>query len=273
MINRLNEAKSEIAKKGKVFTNGELVGRLLDSLCALAESGDPLVSADGLGERTTTAAVSGVGTSVKRRNPHRSARPPADIDFADGEYFITPAMACGLITPLATSRIKASQGPMISLHPDDYRHLWVRPSELCLGANLGLFLEATGSGLRRGHLIAVYEGDSIDSLDISYQEALNLWNESDYVLSHPKYRYVVNGAPTCSAARANDSFGDANAFLYFNKRLRRFELRLTVDLEAGFYEILVNYTTPHQKSSFWTKEAIARLPADTQLRAREFYCS
>ena len=32
VINRLNEAKSELAKKGKVFTNGELVGRLLDAL-------------------------------------------------------------------------------------------------------------------------------------------------------------------------------------------------------------------------------------------------
>ena len=32
VINRLNETKSELAKKGKVFINGELVGRLLDAL-------------------------------------------------------------------------------------------------------------------------------------------------------------------------------------------------------------------------------------------------
>ena len=127
------------------------------------------------------------------------------------------------------------------------------------------------SGLRRGHLIAVYDGDSCDSLGILYADALEQWEDSEYVLSHPKAKYAVNGAPTYSAARANDSFGDANAFLYFNERLRRFELRLTVDLPAGFYEILVNYTEPHRRSSFWTAEAIARLPKETQQRARRFY--
>ena len=81
----------------------------------------------------------------------------------------------------------------------------------------------------------------------------------------------MNGALECGAARANDSFGDANAFLYFNPRLRRFELRLAAWIAAGFYEILVNYTERHQRSSFWTEEAILKLPLETQQRARAFY--
>ena len=73
------------------------------------------------------------------------------------------------------------------------------------------------------------------------------------------------------AYNMQNSFGDANAFLYFNPRQRRFELRLATWVLAGFYEILVNYTAPHRKSSFWTEENIAKLPAETRRRARAFY--
>ena len=67
---------------------------------------------------------------------------------------------------------------------------------------------------------------------------------------------MVNGALTSGAARANDSFGDANTFLYIYSKKRRVELRLAVDIPAGFYEALVNYTPPHQASSFWTEDRI-----------------
>ena len=133
----------------------------------------------------------------------------------------------------------------------------------------GLFFET--SGMKRGHLLAVYEGESCDSLGITYQAAMKKWIGSDYVISDSAHRYVVNGALTSGAARANDSFGDANTFLYFNSKKRRVELRLAVDIPAGFYEALVNYTPPHQASSFWTEDRLLLLPEETRRRAREFY--
>ena len=81
----------------------------------------------------------------------------------------------------------------------------------------------------------------------------------------------MNGALSCGAARANDSFGDANTFLYFNHHKRRVELRLAVDVPDGFYEALVNYTAPHQESEYWTEDRISLLPAETQKKARAFY--
>ena len=209
-------------------------------------------------------------TNTRRRNPSRTARPPVDIDFDEWGYFVTPAPNCGLVKQSEVRRIKAGPGPPLRLHTDDHRTLWIRQSVHCPGGNWGLYLEAE-TCLPRGYLIAIYEGDSCDSLNIPYKEALLRWESSDYVLSHPASRYVVNGALECGAARANDSFGDANAFLYFNPRLRRFELRLAAWILAGFYEILVNYTAPHRKSSFWTEENIAKLPEVTQQRARAFY--
>ena len=83
----------------------------------------------------------------------------------------------------------------------------------CPGANLGLFFEVKGPGLKRGHLLAVYEGDSCDSLGISYKQAVVKWKDSEYVLSHSHHRFVVNGALTSGAARGNDSFGDANTLM------------------------------------------------------------
>ena len=239
----------------------------------MEQAGKPRVKEIPLGEQCEEAqdADLPMESPVRRRNPARRARPPTDIDLSDWGFFVTPGVECGQIKASEVNRIKMSQGPNHLPHSDDYLYLWVRPSELCSGGNLGLFLEVMESGLRRGHLIAVYDGESCDSLGILYLDALKLWEDSEYVLSQPKAQYAVNGASTCSAARANDSFGDANAFLYFNERLRRFELRLAIDLPAGFYEILVNYTEPHRRSSFWTAEAIARLPKETQQRARSFY--
>ena len=99
------------------------------------------------------------------------------------------------------------------------------------------------------------------------------WKGGDYVLSNSAYRYVVNGDLSSGAARANDSFGDANVFLYFNYHKRRVELRLAADVEEGMYEALVNYTAPHQESVYWTEDRIALLPVATQQKARRFYCA
>ena len=111
----------------------------------------------------------------------------------------------------------------------------------------------------------MYEGESNDSLEITSKAAMDNWKGSDYVLSNSDYRYVVNGDLRSGAARANESFGDAN------KNKRRVELRLAVDLSAGFYEALVNYTPPHQASSFWTQDRILLLPEETRKYARAFY--
>ena len=92
------------------------------------------------------------------------------------------------------------------------------------------------------------------------------------MFSESAHSYVVNGDLTCGAARANDSFGDTNAKFFYNRTLlRRVELRLMVRVPKGFYEVLVNYTTPHMKSLYWTEEKIASLPWATQERARKFY--
>ena len=45
-----------------------------------------------------------------------------------------------------------------------------------------------------------------------------------------------------------------------------------VDVPAGFYEALDNYTPPHQASSFWMENRLLLLPEETRRRrVREFY--
>ena len=213
----------------------------------------------------------GVGPAERRRNPPRASRPPEDIDLGEWGFFLTPNPSCGRIASSAVDGIKQSEGPVLRRHVDDHPLLWCRESVCCPGANKGLYFEIKGGGRKRGHLVAVYDGDSCDSLNIPYRKAMERWSGGDYVLSNSAYRYVVNGNLSCGAARANDSFGDANTFLYFNPHKRRVELRLAVDLPDGFYEALVNYTAPHQESAYWTEDRIALLPAETQKIARKFY--
>ena len=56
-------------------------------------------------------------------------------------------------------------------------------------------------------------------------------------------------------ARAEESFGAVNAFIYFNSTLRRVELLLAANTSiSGYYESLVNYTEPHKPSPYWTKK-------------------
>ena len=122
------------------------------------------------------------------------------------------------------------------------------------------------------YAILYCDGDSTDSLGVTYQEALRRWSDSDYVFSDSAHRYVVNGALTCAAARANESFGDTNAKIMFNSKLRRAEIRLGAPVREGMYEGLINYTAPHMPSPYWTKDKLALLPELTQQKANKFYC-
>ena len=58
-----------------------------------------------------------------------------------------------------------------TLRTKDYEKLWSRESKCCPGAKYSLFFEVE-KGMKRGHLLAVYEGDSCGSLEITYQEAM-----------------------------------------------------------------------------------------------------
>ena len=132
-----------------------------------------------------------------------------------------------------------------------------------------MFFSAPKGGLRAGHLLEVYTGESTDSLEISYREALARWAYSDYVFSDSDHFFVVNGALTCPATRANESFGETNAKLVFNSKWRRAELRLGAPVRKGLYEGLINYTAPHLISPYWTEDKLVSLPPSTQKQARE----
>ena len=214
----------------------------------------------------------GPNDSLTRRNPTRSARPPKGLDLDTWDFADSDFTACGLISPDRVSEILAGEGAELISHPDDHVQMWIRRSVCCPEGGYGLFFAAPKGGLRAGYLLAIYTGDSTDSLKIGYREALTRWSTSDYVFSDPAYRYVVNGNLTCAAARANESFGDTNVKLWFNGTLRRAELRLSAPVREGFYEGLTNYTAPHQPSPYWTEEKLVSLPLSTQQRARKFYC-
>ena len=207
-----------------------------------------------------------------RRNPVRTARPPQGLDLDNWEFADTSISSCGFIPPDKVAAILASEGVEIRRHPDDHGQLWIRKSFFCPNGGFSLFFEAPPGGLRAGYLLAVYDGDSTESLGITYQEALRRWSDSDYVFSDSAHRYVVNGALTCAAARANESFGDTNAKIMFNSKLRRAEIRLGAPVREGMYEGLINYTAPHMPSPYWTKDKLALLPELTQQKANKFYC-
>ena len=92
------------------------------------------------------------------------------------------------------------------------------------------------------------------------------------MFSDPAYRYVANGDLTCSAAWANESFGDTYAKLWFNSTLRRAEVRLGSPVLEGLYEGLTNYKAQHLPSPYWTGDKLVSLPMSTQQRTRAFYC-
>ena len=122
-------------------------------------------------------------------------------------------------------------------------------------------------------LLGIYAGITHEVLGISYEEALRRWSTSDYVLVEPRYGYAINGGLYSGLAQANDSFGQANAFLHFNRKLRRFELRVAGDVTPGQYEILINCTKPHCLSAYWTTRRVYLLPAATRVKCPSFYCS
>ena len=91
------------------------------------------------------------------------------------------------------------------------------------------------------------------------------------MISCPYGRYVVNGAITNGASRANEGFATFNAYLVFNTNYRRMELRLAGPAEPGTYEALTNYDTPHQPPGYWSRERWMRLPPDSQRLCDEYY--
>ena len=97
------------------------------------------------------------------------------------------------------------------------------------------------------------------------------WAASDYVFSDSEHRYVVNGDLKCEAARENESFGDTNTKFVYKRASRGVELRLVARVPEGFYEALVNYTSPHMKSPYWTEDKIICFPMPTQRKARQWY--
>ena len=120
------------------------------------------------------------------------------------------------------------------------------------GKGMGCFVNFSHK-TKKGILLGICEGPCNDELSITYEEALRGWVNSDYVLVEARHGYVVNGGLHSGPARASESFGQANAFLYFNERLRRFELRLAGNVKPGLYEILINYTKPNCPSAYyWT---------------------
>lgn len=193
------------------------------------------------------------------------------MDLDNWEFADASLTTCGRIAPERIDDILAGEGVEMIRHPEDHNLLWIRPSVFCPNGGFGMFFAAPPGGLRAGHLLAVYIGDSTDTLGITYREALRRWSHSDYVFSESTARYVVNGALTCAAARANESFGETNAKLVYNSKLRRAEVRLGAPVQEGLYEGLINYTAPHEPSPYWTEEKLADLPESTQRKARVFY--
>ena len=276
---------------------GEPKGHRLTSAATVVDDlvADVVANYNQISEADQTASYSGVSTNgpampivdsdhtsgvaqaapalALRRNPPRVARPPKGLDLDTWDFANTPGTACGLIPPDRALAVLAGEGAAIIRHPDDHSQLWIRRSEFCPNGGFGMFFAAPKGGLRAGYLLAVYIGESTDSLEISYREALARWTSSDYVFSDSDHRYVVNGALTCAAARANESFGETNAKLVFNSKERRAELRLGAPVQEGLYEGLVNYTAPHMPSPYWTEDKLDCLPLSTQKKARAFYSS
>ena len=76
---------------------------------------------------------------------------------------------------------------------------------------------APKGGLQARCILAIYKGDSTDSLLTSYREALRRWRHSGNIFSESAASYVVNRDLKCGAARASESFGDANAKFFYNR--------------------------------------------------------
>ena len=113
---------------------------------------------------------------------------------------------------------------------------------------------------------------SLSDLNLTYSDAVKQWAHSDYVFADAQHNYVVNGHLSSGAARANESFGVINAFIYFNTERCRAELLVAANIYiSGYYEGLVNYTEPHKPSPYWTTRRVSLLPASTRAKCMNFY--
>lgn len=157
----------------------------------------------------------------------------------------------------------------------DYRPAWVQPSHFCHGGGLGFFFQIPhGQILPAGTLIGVYSGRDNHNLSLSFAAAQKLFRTSDYVLAFPSGGYIVDGqnGPSISGpARCNDNFDMFNCYLGYNPVKKRMELFTKAPMSSGFYEALVNYNEPGQKSVFWTPERLSFLSPDARSRCIAYY--
>ena len=224
-------------------------------------------------DQTELPSIDPLPTNVQvRRNPSRHARPAITSE----ELYNFPLLGKaeqipgGIPTKTAEKLIKHG-GPPIVLHNDEHPHQWIRPSPSCPNGGYGLIFRIDPPGKARGALINIYLGTSNDDLQLTHEEAEELWKDSDYVLSSAKDKYVVNGDLSAGAARMNEGFDITNCFLYYNPKYRRFEGRLNGYAAPGYYEGLVNYTERGLPSSYWTAHRVGLLPKATRRKCLSFY--
>ena len=160
----------------------------------------------------------------------------------------------------------------IIFHPRDHRNMWIRPSHHCPGGGNGLIFRLVTTA-PRGYLLGIYCGLTNTVMNLSYEEAIALWDESDYVMGYPRHGFVIDGDLTSGPTRANEGFHPTNCFFVYNPIYQWVELRLKGCGQPGYYEGLVNYTEPGRPSPYWTSLRVSLLPPAAKAHCRAFYSS
>jgi hypothetical protein len=219
------------------------------------------------GSNVPLASIYSQRTLPPRRNPIRPGRPPTGN--TDHLVLLSDLVSCGRLPddhqiPLNTTPI---------LHkPGDMDDIWVTTSHHCPEGGLACFVKLKGPYITSpGTLIARYFGTDTNvegnktrqSRKDHYQEAMQSWAQSDYVLAHPRAQYAVDGAKNCGPAYINDGFDKVNVYFSYNNDLRCMEIRTIGPMLPGKYELLVNYDQPHRPSTYWTPDRRSRLPPET----------
>ena len=210
-------------------------------------------------------------TPGPRRNPSRIAR-PACRDVSDYPLLSMSEMLPGRIPDDIAKELIAQGGPDLIRHPQDHRHMWIRPSHHCPGGGYGIIFRLD-TNVPRGYLVGIYCGPTNELMNLTYDEAVKAWDASDYLMGYPQHNYVVDGDLTSGPTRANEGFQITNCFFVYNPIYRWVELRLKGCGQPGYYEGLVNYTEPHRPSSYWTTHRVSLLPPAARANCRSFYSS
>ena len=178
----------------------------------------------------------------------------------------------GRIPDADAKQLIAQAGPDLIRHPSDHCHMWIRPSYHCKGGGHGLIFRLDHK-TPRGYLVGIYCGLTNAAMNMSYNQAVTLWDASDYVMAYPRHNYVVDGDLTSGPTRANEGFHVTNCFFVYNPTRNWVELRLKGCGQPGYYECLVNYTEPGRPSPYWTSQRVALLPPAARANCRTFYSS